>query len=153
MAESSALQICPLIQRILPLRNQESSDYASQSTFQILLCRHHRKQKTRVNVAFNQRFLRFLFLIQSFQLFLLVLHGIKFCFASKLTPAGFINLQLVGYKPGNLPVISLFHAFGQWGRGERKRHSKSSPLFPPVLSSCLRFLNSADPTISERATG
>ena len=30
---------------------------------------------------------------------------------------------------------------------------KSSPQFPPVLFSCLRFLNSADPTISEPGTG
>ena len=30
---------------------------------------------------------------------------------------------------------------------------KSSPQFPPVLFSCLRFLNLADPTISESGTG
>ena len=28
-----------------------------------------------------------------------------------------------------------------------------SPQFPPILFSCLRFLNSADPTISEPGTG
>ena len=54
------------------------------------------------------------------------------------------------------------------GRRERKRHAKSwrggkkekerscrtfSPQFPPVLFLCLRFLNSADPTISEPGTG
>ena len=36
------------------------------------------------------------------------------------------------------------------GRRRRKRHS---PQFPPVLFSCLRFFNSADPTISESGTG
>ena len=54
------------------------------------------------------------------------------------------------------------------GRRERKRHAKSwrggkkekerscrafSTQFPPVLFLCLRFLNSADPTISEPGTG
>ena len=36
------------------------------------------------------------------------------------------------------------------GRRRRKRHS---PQFPPVLFSCLHFLNSAEPTISESGTG
>ena len=52
------------------------------------------------------------------------------------------------------------------GRRERKRHAKSwrggkkekernpcSPQFSPVLFSCLPFLNSADPTISQPGTG
>ena len=37
-------------------------------------------------------------------------------------------------------------------KGKRKGE-KASPQFPPVLFSCLRFLNSADPTISEPGTG
>ena len=66
---------------------------------------------------------------------------------------------------------SLFQALRQWGRRKRKRHANSwrgekeekdgretppslSPCqFPPVLFSCLHFLNSADPTISEPGTG
>ena len=48
------------------------------------------------------------------------------------------------------------------GRGESGRHAKrwrdrkkEKKPFPPVFSffSCLRFLNSADPTISEPGTG
>ena len=34
-----------------------------------------------------------------------------------------------------------------------KEGSPCSPQFSPVLFSCLRFLNSADPTISEPGTG
>ena len=37
------------------------------------------------------------------------------------------------------------------GREKVARASPSSPIFPPVLFSCLYFLNSADPTISEPA--
>ena len=39
------------------------------------------------------------------------------------------------------------------GKGKRKRESPRSPQFAPILFSCLRFLNSADPTISEPGTG
>ena len=47
-------------------------------------------------------------------------------------------------------VISLFQASDSEGRRERKRHA---PQFPSVLFSCLRFLNSANPTISEPGIG
>ena len=38
---------------------------------------------------------------------------------------------------------------------KRKKKGAAAPslLFPPVLFLCLRFLNSADPTISEPGTG
>jgi len=39
------------------------------------------------------------------------------------------------------------------GTGKFGGAGKRSPQFPPVLFSCLRFLNSADPTISEPGTG
>ena len=42
------------------------------------------------------------------------------------------------------------------GRKKGKRKGEGcprSPQLPPVLFSCLRFLNSADPTISEPGTG
>ena len=71
-----------------------------------------------------------------------------------------------------LPVYTLFdrkvscsRLSDSGGRRERKRHAKSwrggkkekaassLPSFLPVLFSCLRFLNSADPTISEPGTG
>ena len=38
-------------------------------------------------------------------------------------------------------------------KGTPKVGGAGSPQFPPVLFSCLRFLNSADPTISEPGTG
>jgi len=38
-------------------------------------------------------------------------------------------------------------------KGRPKVGGAGSPQFPPVLFSCLRFLNSADPTISEPGTG
>ena len=55
----------------------------------------------------------------------------------------------------------LLQALRWWGRHERKRHPKSwgpnpnpsSPQVPSFLFSCLHFLNSADPTISEPGTG
>ena len=58
MAESSALQICPLIQRILPLRNQVTM-LASQPFKFCLVDIIENKKKNRANVAFNQWFLRF----------------------------------------------------------------------------------------------
>ena len=44
---------------------------------------------------------------------------------------------------------------GAGKRGGKKERSRRSfcPQFPPVLFSCLRFLNSANPTISEPGTG
>ena len=44
---------------------------------------------------------------------------------------------------------------GAGKRGGKKERSRRSfcPQFPPVLFSFLRFLNSADPTISEPGTG
>ena len=57
MAESSALQICPLIQRILPLRNQVTM-LASQP-FKFCLVDIIENKKNRAKVAFNQWFVRF----------------------------------------------------------------------------------------------
>ena len=39
------------------------------------------------------------------------------------------------------------------GRREKKKAGVKLAGFPPVLFSCLRFLNSADPTILEPRTG
>ena len=39
------------------------------------------------------------------------------------------------------------------GKRQRKRREKLSGQFASILCSCLRFLNSADPTISEPGTG
>ena len=38
-------------------------------------------------------------------------------------------------------------------KGKRKGQSPLFSQFPPVLFSCSRFLNSADPTVSEPGTG
>ena len=42
-----------------------------------------------------------------------------------------------------------------WGRSEKRKKAreKLAPQFPPVLFSCLRFLNSEEPTILEPGTG
>ena len=37
--------------------------------------------------------------------------------------------------------------------GEDVKEKARRPQFPPVLFSCLRFLNTADPTVSEPGTG
>ena len=50
----------------------------------------------------------------------------------------------------NTRFSSLFAAGDVWRGGKREG---SFLQFPPVLFSCLRFLNSGDPTISEPGTG
>ena len=59
---------------------------------------------------------------------------------------------------GSPNKASLFQAVRWWGRRESERYAKSwrggAGWFPPVFFfSCSRFLNSADPTISEPGTG
>jgi len=57
-------------------------------------------------------------------------------------------------RPTFMGQDSLFQAPRWWGRGESKRHAKrGAGQFPLVLFSCLGFLNSAGPTISEPGTG
>ena len=51
--------------------------------------------------------------------------------------------------------VSLFQALRKSGDAKEKGTGKvgGAGKFPPVLFSCLRFFNSADPTISEPGTG
>ena len=60
-------------------------------------------------------------------------------------------------QQGALPWnVSLFQALGQWGK-TRKQHAREKQVgqesFLSLYFSCLHFLNSADPTISEPGTG
>ena len=60
-----------------------------------------------------------------------------------------------GYLPGTMVACSRLSDSGEDAKekGTRKVGGAGSPQFPPVLFSCLRFRNSADPTISEPGTG
>ena len=92
-----------------------------------------------------------------------------------LTPGGGYFWEfLVGVCHLVLQILTLFQTkkchFPRWFSDISKIHTHSqtwsdlacsrlldsggeSPQFPPVLFSCLRFLNSADPTILEPETG
>ena len=69
----------------------------------------------------------------------------------------FLRLWLQYNEEQVCVVLACSRLSYRGGRRKRKMHAKScrpcSSQFPPVLFSCLPFLNSADPTISEPGTG
>ena len=82
--------------------------------------------------------------------------AVKLLIASR-NVSGFLRLRLQYNDKQVCVVLACSRLSDRGGRRERKRHAQSwrpcSPQCPPVLFSCLPFLNSADPTISEPGAG